>query len=203
MPNSPQMVLAYQGMMERLRNRSKPMPKDEALRVLADKSKIMVVGMGGPPGPARPGVWPFFNLAEDLIYDPTIKWKNDRFGFFMELWEDIIWACGIFPAADRKNLERIARKYKLRFANGVPQKWTPLAHAPNVPAISAARRLLHPKAKTMYPLPSPNLFTLENIDGAEPMTAKEDRSVVQMLAEKAKEKARTHYWPDVIGENES
>lgn len=195
MENSPEMCAVYDDLVSKLQH------KDMDLNpFLSDPSKVVVVGIGGPPGPARVGVWLFFNMVEDLLYDPTVPAKNNQFEFVVQLWQDILWSIGVFPAAHRRHLDRIAFRCGLRLANGVPQVFSPFPGLANVNGISGSRRVLHPSAKLMYPLPSPSMFTLENHEDIKPLTRKEEEDRLALLHERSTEHSRTRWWPDTVGE---
>lgn len=165
-----------------------------------DNSKIITVGMGGPPDTQRrPGVWLFYMMAEFTFYDPTNPEKEKLFQLMVLLWHNLVWSIGVFPRQHKDKLERLARRCQLRFANGVPQVWPLIGDWPtNVLATGHQRKLIVPNARTMFPLPSPNVFGLESADGAT-MTLKEDSDLCALWREKLANNSKFNYWPEIIG----
>lgn len=170
----------------------------DVLRYVNDAKYLVIVGLAGPPGPRRPGVWLFYTIAEYTFYDPTVPGKSDQWQLVMQMWNDMCWGIGIFPAPHHDKLERVAkRRCGLYFSRGIPQVWSDPKY-PNVICQGASRRLIVPNADLMFPLDSRNLRTLEYLD--KPMTAKEENDQLSMWMDHGKERSRTNWWPDVIGE---
>lgn len=194
--NSPEMKRAYEEWMAGHPHRDL-LDEKEILKYINDQSRVVITGLGGPPGPHRSGVWLFFTMSEHTFYDPTIPAKSNQWEMIAHLWNDLVWITGVFPAQHESKLERIARRCGLVFSRGIPQVWEFL---PGVPAQGAARRLLHPKAETLFPLDATNVRTLEYLPGqGAKFTDREENDQLRMWHERGKDRARTNWWPDTIG----
>jgi len=194
--NSPEMLRQFN---EHL-NRHAPHRDIETRQVLQyvnDPKYLVIVGIAGPPGPRRPGVWLFFTIAEHTFYDPTVPAKSNQWELIMQLWNDITWGIAVVPTQHQEKLERVAkRKCGLKLSRGIPQVWE--GPHPNIVCQGAARYLIQPNAQAMFPLDSRNVRTLEYI--TKPiLTEREEDDQLALWNENAADHRLTNWWPDVVG----
>ena len=196
--NSPEMLRQFSRMLDAHPHRDLTM--NDVLQYLNDPAHLVIVGIAGPPGPRRTGVWLFLTMAEHTFYDPTKPEKAGEWELIMSLWSDMVWAIAVVPSRHQEKLERLAKRCGLHFSRGIPQAWTEPKY-PNVVCQGASRSQIVPYARTMFPLDSRNVRTLEyppERNGPK-FTDKEENDQLKYWHERAEENARTNWWPDIIG----